>query len=82
MHVSDRMTLPNPSPTITTPVEVTAMPRGRLKVAAVPKPFTDEATSPPAKVVTSPSGVMRRNRLFSLSATITFPDVSIATDLG
>jgi hypothetical protein len=76
------MRLPDSSPTITTPVEVTARPCGILKVAAVPKPFIDDATPLPAKVVTTPEGVMRRNRLFTPSTTITFPTKSIATDLG
>ena len=53
-----------------------------MNVAAFPKPFIDEATPLPAKLVTTPEGVMRRNRLFPPSATITFLDVSIATDTG
>ncbi len=62
-------------------MDVTAIPNGRLKVAAVPKPLIDEATPLPAKVVTSPEGDMRRNRLFPPSATRTFPAGSIVTVL-
>ena len=56
------------------PVDVTARPCGILNVAAVPKPFIDEATPLPANVVTSPEGVMRRKRWFPPSAKITFSD--------
>ena len=63
-------------------MDVTAIPCGELNVVAVPKLFSDEATPLPAKVVTAPSGVMRRNRLFVPSVTSTFPAGSIATDFG
>jgi len=76
------MTLPFISPTKTTPLDVTARPNGLLNVAEVPKPFIDEFTPLPANVVTTLSGVMRRNRLLSPSVTITLPDKSMATVLG
>ena len=56
-----------------TPVEVTATPHGTLNEAVVPKPFKDEAALLPAKVVTIPELVTRRNRLFPASAMIKFP---------
>ena len=60
---------------------MTTIPYGALNVAADPKPFIDEAAPLPANVVTAPSGVMCRNRLFPPSAAITFPAGSIATEL-
>ena len=46
-----------------------ATPDGPLNAAFVPVPSANADDAPPAKVVTTPAGVMARTRLFHVSAT-------------
>ena len=55
-----RMRLLEESATAIKPDGLTAMPAGVLKVAFVPAPSENPATLFPARVVTTPPGVMRR----------------------
>ena len=45
-----------------TPVVVTAMPKGELKDADVPRPLADDGVPLPANVVTTPEGEILRRR--------------------
>ena len=59
------------------------MPEGLLKSAALPVPSVLPATKgEPAKVVTTPAGVIFRIVLLDESATNTLPDPSTATPAG
>ena len=69
------------SATITLPLESTAMLRGLLNIAAVPVPSAKPLTLP-AKVVTTPSGVIFLMRWFAVSATNTLPLESTPTPRG
>ena len=74
------------SATITLPEVSTATPAGLVKSAAVPTPFVKPGVKPdelpPTSVMTVRLGEMRRILLLPLSATITLPEVSTATQLG
>ena len=58
------------------------IPTGALKEAEVPVPFALPLTPLPAKVVTTPAGVIFRSTLLPLSATYTFPNGSVPTPKG
>ena len=65
----------------TVPLASTATPNGPLSWVAVPKPFK-YPEAPPARVVTTPRGVMTRRRSLALSATKRLPLGAKATLLG
>jgi hypothetical protein len=65
--------LPRSATTITPLKGFRATPHGKLKLAAVPQPFANAALPLPARVVTTPRGVMSRMRLVLKSPTITAP---------
>ena len=68
-----------PSATYTFPSESSITPRGNLKLALAPVPSANIGDPLPAKVVTTPKGVILRITWLPVSATYTFPDESIAT---
>ncbi len=59
-----------------------AIPLGLLNVAAVPVPLAEPTVPLPAKVVTSPAGVIFLIALFPKSATNTFPLLSTHVAFG
>ena len=68
------------SPTYAFPALSRAMPAGPLNEAAVPRPSALEALPLPARVVTTPPGLILRTLRLLKSATNTFPAASSATD--
>ena len=70
------------SATYTLSLLSTATPKGLLKEAAVPVPFAEPALPVPAKVLTSPAGVIFLIRLLVTSATYTLSLLSTATPEG
>ena len=70
------------SPTYTVPSAATAIPVGKLKLAAVPVAFALPVEPEPASVVTTPAAVIFRIVLERLSATYTVPSAPTATPSG
>ncbi len=83
VQVSARMRLLLVSPIYRVPVELTETPTGESKREEVPKPSRKDHAEPgkkaveerPAKVVTTPRGVIMRIRLLTVSVTKRLPEV-------
>lgn len=70
------------SATYTSPALSAASPKGRQNCALEAAPSVDPHTSVPARVVTTPVGVISRMTLLKLSATYTLPAASVPIPCG
>ena len=80
-QVTWRTRLLDASATTISPLALTATPVGQLNEAPVPAP-SENPTTLPASVLTTPPGVTLQMRLLPESATMTFPPASTATPQG